>query len=78
MLTHPPWLHAATHLVEVQGVQQVCELPVLLLLVQHDVVLHQAVQRQLALVVHVDLCWLQTQTSTTAARDEADGMGVDA
>jgi hypothetical protein len=28
--------------------------------VQHDVVLHQAVQRQLTLVVHVDLCWLQT------------------
>lgn len=57
-----------TDLVEVQGVQQVCELPVLFLLVQHDVVLHQAVQRQLALIVHVDLCWLQTHRARQRGR----------
>ena len=43
------------HLVEVQRVQQVGELAVLLLLLQHHIMLHQAVQRQLGLVVHVDL-----------------------
>jgi len=42
-------------LIEVQSVQQIVQLPVLLLLLEHDVVLDESVQRQLGLVVHVDL-----------------------
>jgi len=45
----------SAYLVEVQGIQQVCELPILLLLMQHHVVLDQTVQRQLALIIHIDL-----------------------
>ena len=47
--------HKDDHLVEVQGVQQVVQLAVFGGLVQHDVVLDQAVQGELGLVVHVDL-----------------------
>mmetsp|Transcript_13392 Transcript_13392/g.34357 ORF Transcript_13392/g.34357 Transcript_13392/m.34357 type:complete len:374 (-) Transcript_13392:267-1388(-) len=43
------------HLVEVQGVQQVVKLAVLVTLLQHDVVLHEAMERELGLVVNVDL-----------------------
>lgn len=43
------------HLVEVERVEQVGQLAVLLLLLQHHVVLHEAVQRELGLVVDVDL-----------------------
>lgn len=42
-------------LVEVERVEQVVELAVLLALAEHHVVLHEAVQRELGLVVDVDL-----------------------
>jgi hypothetical protein len=59
------WDHSSTlawpapHLVEVQCIQQVIELAVLLILMKHHVVLHQAVKCKLALVVHIDLLGLQ-------------------
>ena len=43
------------HLVEVEGIQQVVELLVLLLLLEHDVVLDETVEGQLGLVVDVNL-----------------------
>lgn len=51
---------AKTHLVELERVKQLVQLPVLLLLLELDVVLLQTVQRQLGLVVDVDLQRLYT------------------
>ena len=51
-----------THLIELQGVQKLVQLAVLALLVQHDVVLHQTVQGELGLIVHIDLHGLQAPT----------------
>ena len=48
-----------TFLVELEGIQQLEELPVLLRVLQLDVVLLQPVQGQLGLVVDVDLHRLQ-------------------
>lgn len=64
----------AADLVEVQCIQQVCQLPVLLLLVQHHIVLHQTVQRQLALIINVDLCWLQTARKAAGNRQQQAAM----
>ena len=47
--------HEDDDLVEVERVEQVVELAVLLALAEHDVVLHEAVERELGLVVDVDL-----------------------
>ena len=47
------------YLIELQAVQKLVQLAVLLLLIQHDVVLDQAVQRELGFIVHVDLHRLQ-------------------
>mmetsp|Transcript_3033 Transcript_3033/g.8215 ORF Transcript_3033/g.8215 Transcript_3033/m.8215 type:complete len:398 (-) Transcript_3033:169-1362(-) len=46
------------HLVEVQRVKQVVKLSVLLALLHVHVVLHQTVQGELGLVVHVDFHWV--------------------
>jgi hypothetical protein len=43
------------NLVEVQSVQQIIELAIFVLLFQHDVMLHKAVQCELGLIVNVDL-----------------------
>mmetsp|Transcript_59286 Transcript_59286/g.168586 ORF Transcript_59286/g.168586 Transcript_59286/m.168586 type:complete len:469 (-) Transcript_59286:2-1408(-) len=48
-------LHENYHLVELQGVEEVVQLPVLLLLGELHVVLQQPVQRELGLLVHADL-----------------------
>merc|ERR1719237_716083 len=47
--------HEDNHLVELEGVEELEELPVLLRVLELDVVLLQPVQRQLGLVVHVHL-----------------------
>ena len=61
------------HLVEVQRVQQVCQLAVLLLLVQHDVVLDKAVQSQFRLVVNVHLLGLWVGQKAKKQGDIAGG-----
>ena len=46
------------HLVELKGIEKVEEFPVFLTILQFDVVLLEAMQRQLCVVVHVHLHWL--------------------
>ena len=47
-----------TYLVELEVVEQVVELPVLLLLLELEVVLLKTVESQLGLVIDIDLEWL--------------------
>ena len=56
---------AGPHLVELQHIQQVKQLSVLLAVLQLTVVLLQAVEGQLGLVVHKHLHGLQTQCAQT-------------
>ena len=46
------------HLVELEGIEKVKEFPVFLTVLQFDVVLLEAMQRQLCVVVHVYFHWL--------------------
>jgi hypothetical protein len=54
----------SSHLVELENVEQFEELPVLLAVLELDVVLLQAVQGQLRLVVNVHLHRLDTEGGT--------------
>ncbi len=53
--TTPLVLACSLYLVEFQHIEQIEKLPVLLLVKKLDIVLLEAVERQLCLVVHVDL-----------------------
>ena len=66
-----------THLVELERVEKVVELAVLGRLVEAHKVLLQAVQRELLLVVHVDLERLQVVGAivSLAARSTTEGEG---
>lgn len=48
-------LHKHAHLIELQRIQQIIQLSIFLILLQLEVVLLQSMQRQLCLVIHVDL-----------------------
>jgi hypothetical protein len=52
----------ASHLVEVEGVQDLVELAVLLRLLELEVVLLKTVERQLCLVIDENLEWLAKKT----------------
>ena len=54
------------HLIEVQGIQQIIQLAVLLLFIQHDIVLDKSVQSELGLIIHVDLHRLHHMTALPA------------
>lgn len=64
-------LHEDDHLVEIQRVEQVRQLAVLLVLRQLDVVLHEPVQCQLRLIVHVDFHRIRHELLA----DRADVLG---
>jgi len=68
LLAAPNTVHEDDNLVELQSIQQVVQLAVLLRLRELDVVLLQTVQRELALIVDVDLDGLWNQHNGYKAR----------
>ena len=51
-------LQCIEHLVELEGIEKVKEFPIFFTVLQFDVVLLEAMQRQLCVVVHVYFHWL--------------------
>lgn len=51
-------LQCIGHLVELEGIEKVKEFPIFLTVLQFDVVLLEAMQRQLCVVVHIHFHWL--------------------
>lgn len=51
-------LQCIEHLVELEGIEKVKEFPIFLTVLQFDVVLLEAMQRQLCVVVHIHFHWL--------------------
>lgn len=51
-------LQCIEHLVELEGIEKVKEFPIFFTVLQFDVVLLEAMQRQLCVVVHIHFHWL--------------------